>query len=89
MTSALLVLLLLSQAERPATAMPSPLAASMTGGWRYLTRLEITGLALLPDGGVGGVESYAQLTPMLIFHARCSPCHSSLCVSRGARVPGH
>lgn len=66
MTSSLLVLLLLSQAERPATAMPSPLAASTAGGWRYLTRLEVTGLALLPDGGVGGVEGYAQLTPVLV-----------------------
>jgi hypothetical protein len=34
--------------------------------WRYLTRLEVTGLALLPGGDVGGVESYAQVTPMLV-----------------------
>ena len=55
MTSALLVLLL-SQAggaaPPPAEAVTSPLPASPTGGWRYLTRLEATGLALLPDGGV-------------------------------------
>ncbi|WP_239015214.1 hypothetical protein [Archangium violaceum] len=34
--------------------------------WRYLTRLEATGLALLPGDGVGGVVSYAQVTPMLV-----------------------
>jgi len=70
MTSALLVLLVLSQgggADFPsAETVPPPLPASSTGGWRYLTRLEATGLALLSSGGVGGAESYAQLTPMLV-----------------------
>jgi hypothetical protein len=42
----------------------SPPASFST--WRYLSRLEATGLALLPGGGVGGVESYVQLTPMLV-----------------------
>jgi len=65
MTSALLVLLLLSQAggaaPPPAEAVTPPLPASSTGGWCYLTRLEATGLALLPGGGVGTVESYVQV----------------------------
>jgi len=71
MTSTLLVLMLLSQAERPdspsAGALPPPLPASMVGGWHYLARLEATGLALLPSGRMGGVESYAQLAPMLVM----------------------
>jgi hypothetical protein len=66
MTPILRVLLLLSQAERavsPATgARQSPLAASSAGGWHYLTRLEATGLALLPSGEVDSLESHAQLT---------------------------
>ncbi len=70
MISTLLALLLLSQVEgptpSPAGVGPAPLAASRAGGWRYLTRLEATGLALLPNGGRGGVEGYAQLTPMLV-----------------------
>jgi hypothetical protein len=37
-----------------------------SGTWRCLARLEATGLALLPGGGVQGAESYAQLTPMLV-----------------------
>ncbi|WP_395850103.1 hypothetical protein [Cystobacter fuscus] len=71
MTSTLLVLLLFSQAERPddlpAGAMGPPLPPSMAGGWHYLTRLEASGLALLPSGGAAGVDSYAQLTPMLVL----------------------
>jgi hypothetical protein len=66
----LLVLVLLSQAGQAdatsAEAMPLSHPAYSTDGWRYLTRLEATGLALLPSGGVGAVEGYAQLTPMLV-----------------------
>src|SRR5689334_22109498 len=71
MTSTLLVLLFLSQAERPddplAGAMRPPLPPSMSGGWHYLPRLEDSGLALLPSGEAAGVDSYAQLTPMLVL----------------------
>jgi hypothetical protein len=70
MTSTLLVLVLVAQAGQADStsgeAMPPPHPAYSTDGWRYLTRLEATGLALLPSGGVGGVEGYAQLTPMLV-----------------------
>ena len=70
MTSTLLVLVLLSQAEQPAPssagALP-PLAASSVGRWRYLTRLEATGLALLPSSGGDEAEHYAQLTPTLVM----------------------
>ncbi|MFY0583170.1 hypothetical protein ACN28S_60730 [Cystobacter fuscus] len=70
MTSTLLVLLFLSQAERPddplAGAMRPPLPP-MSGGWHYLPRLEDSGLALLPSGEAAGVDSYAQLTPMLVL----------------------
>jgi hypothetical protein len=38
--------------------------ASFHATWRDLTRLEATGLALLPGGDVGAVESYAQVTLM-------------------------
>jgi hypothetical protein len=51
--------------ESPSPDSESPLPAS-SAMWRYLTRLEATGLALLPDGGVDGVESYVQLTPMVV-----------------------
>ena len=71
MTSTLLVLLLLVQAEGadnpPNGAMEPPLSASSAGRLHYLARLEATGLALLPGGGTGGVERYAQLTPMLVL----------------------
>ena len=71
MTSTLLVLLLLAQAEGPdnppAGAMEPPLSASSAGRLHYLARLEATGLALLPGGGTGGVERYVQLTPMLVL----------------------
>jgi hypothetical protein len=71
MTSALLVLLLLSQTQRPdsppAGALPPPLPASVAGGMHYLARLDAAGLALLPGGAGGSVESYAQLTPMLVL----------------------
>ncbi|HEX5752208.1 MAG TPA: hypothetical protein VFZ09_38700 [Archangium sp.] len=71
MTSTLLVLLLLSQAERPedppAGAMKPPLPASLAGGGHSLTRVEDSGLALLPGGGAEGLESYAQRTPMLVL----------------------
>ncbi len=56
MTPTLLVLVLLSQRGQgdatAAEAAPPPHQASSTGGWRCLTRLEATGLALLPGGGV-------------------------------------
>lgn len=71
MTSTLLVLLLLAQAEGPDNppdgAMEPPLSASSSGRLHYLARLEATGLALLPGGGTGGVERYVQLTPMLVL----------------------
>ena len=71
MTSTLLVLLLLSQAEGPddppAGTMGPPLPPSMAGGWHYLTRLDASGLALLPSGEAAGVDSYVQLTPMLVL----------------------
>jgi len=71
MTSTLLVLLLLAQAEGPDNppdgAMEPPLSASSAGRLHYLARLEATGLALLPGGGTGGVERYVQLTPMLVL----------------------
>jgi hypothetical protein len=35
-------------------------------GGRYLTRLESSGLALLPGNGRGEAKRYAQLTPMLV-----------------------
>jgi hypothetical protein len=67
MTSTLLVLLLLSQSERPDNppdgAMAPPLSASSAGRWRYLTRLEVTTLALLPRAGVGAEEGFAQVEP--------------------------
>ena len=70
MTSTLLVLLLLSQAEgpddAPAGAMEPPLSAAPAGQWRYLTRLEATGLALLPRAGAGAEEAFAQMEPTLI-----------------------
>jgi len=68
MTSTLLLLLLLSQTERPdsppAGSLLPPLLTS-SKAWHYLTRMEASGLALLP-GGAGGVERYVQLTPMLV-----------------------
>ena len=71
MTSTLLVLLLLAQAEGPDNppdgAMGPPLSASSAGHLHYLARLEATGFALLPGGGTGGVERYVQLTPMLVL----------------------
>jgi hypothetical protein len=71
MTSTLLVLLLLSQAEGPDNppdmAMEPPLWASSAGRLHYLARMEATGFALLPGGGTGGVERYVQLTPMLVL----------------------
>jgi hypothetical protein len=50
----------------PSPDSESPLPASYAT-WRYLTRLEATGLALLPSGDVGGVESYVQVMPMLVM----------------------
>jgi hypothetical protein len=74
MTSTLLVLLLLSQAERPddppAGAMEPPLPASIAGGWHYLTRLEATGLTLLPRAGAGAEEAFAQVEPTLVLEVR-------------------
>jgi hypothetical protein len=71
MTSTLLVLLLLAQAEGPDNppngAMEPPLSTSSAGRLPYLARLEATGFALLPGGGTSGVERYVQLTPMLVL----------------------
>ena len=67
MTSTLLVLLLLSQAQRPDDPPPGavepPLSASSAGGWHSLTRLEASGLALVPHAGVGAAEGFAQIEP--------------------------
>ncbi|MGZ3461051.1 MAG: hypothetical protein ACXU86_21395, partial [Archangium sp.] len=71
MTPMLLVVLLLSQAERPdnppAGAMELPPPASSARSLHYLARMEATGFALLPAGATGGVERYVQLTPMLVL----------------------
>lgn len=69
MTSTLLVQLLLSHAEWPddPPAGEIPPRPSMAGGWHPLTRLEASGLALLPSGKAAGLESYVQLTPMLVL----------------------
>ncbi|EPX63256.1 hypothetical protein D187_005662 [Cystobacter fuscus DSM 2262] len=71
MTSTLLVLLLLSQAEGPDNppdgAMEPLLPPSSARRLHHLARLEATGFALLPGGGTGGVERYVQLTPMLVL----------------------
>jgi hypothetical protein len=71
MTSTLLVLLLLAQAEGPDNppdgAMEPPLPASSARRLHYLARMEATGFALLLGGGTGGMEHYAQLTPMLVL----------------------
>ncbi|HEX5749695.1 MAG TPA: hypothetical protein VFZ09_25920 [Archangium sp.] len=47
--------------DSPSPDSESPLPAAYAT-WRYLARLEATGLALLPGGDVGGVERYAQVT---------------------------
>ncbi|HYO52818.1 hypothetical protein [Archangium sp.] len=47
--------------------MEPPLPASSARRLHYLARLEATGFALLPGGGTGGVERYAQLNPMLVL----------------------
>ncbi len=70
MTSTLLVLLLLAQTEEPdnppagAMELPPPASARRL---HYLARLEATGFALLPGGGMDGVEHHAQLPPMLVL----------------------
>ncbi|MGZ3457478.1 MAG: hypothetical protein ACXU86_03125 [Archangium sp.] len=51
--------------EPPAPDSEAPSPGSFST-WRCLTRLEASGLALLPSSGGGGVERYAQLTPMLV-----------------------
>ncbi len=71
MTSTLLLLLLLSQEEGPdnppAGATEPPLSASPAGKWRYLARMEASGLALLPRAGAGAEEAFAQVEPTLIL----------------------
>jgi hypothetical protein len=65
MTPTLLVLSLLSQTEAPPVAEGAAASTrSSFARWHYMTRLETTGLALAPGGGVGR-EDYAQLTPTL------------------------
>ena len=76
-----------TESPAPKEATPSPTPAARR--WYYLTRMEATTLALLPRAGVGSEEGFVQVEPTLIFHARCSPRHSSLCVGRGARVRRH
>ncbi|HEX5745628.1 MAG TPA: hypothetical protein VFZ09_05250 [Archangium sp.] len=75
MTPTLLVLLLPSQAERPddppAGAMKPPLPASLAGRWHYLTRVEASGLVLLPGGGAEGPGPGAFASVNLgVDHAR-------------------
>jgi hypothetical protein len=73
MTSTLLVLLLLSQADGPGTpsagALEPPLPASLVGGWHHVARLEVTTLALLPRTGAGADEGFAQVEPTLLLDA--------------------
>ncbi len=70
MTSTLLVLLL-SQAQRPdsptAGALPAPRPASMAGGGHSLARVDAMGLAFLPGSAEGNIENYVQLTPMRVL----------------------
>ncbi|MGZ3458304.1 MAG: hypothetical protein ACXU86_07305 [Archangium sp.] len=47
--------------------MELPLPSSSARRLHYLARLETTGFVLLPGGGTGGVERYAQLPPMLVL----------------------
>ncbi|QRK13924.1 hypothetical protein JQX13_34215 [Archangium violaceum] len=46
--------------------MEPPLSASSAGRWRYLARLEVTTLALLPRAGVSE-EGFAQVEPTLLL----------------------
>jgi hypothetical protein len=77
MTPALALLLVLAQAEGvevpPEGASPPleavlpvdtpPTAAREPGRWNTLIRMETSALVLLPRGGAGGEEGFAQLTP--------------------------
>ncbi|MFE8605389.1 hypothetical protein [Archangium violaceum] len=71
MTSTLLVVLMLSQADGPTPppvgAVEPPRPASLPARWSYLTRLEVTTLALLPRAGVGTQEGFVQVEPTLIL----------------------
>ncbi|HEX5748129.1 MAG TPA: hypothetical protein VFZ09_17955 [Archangium sp.] len=71
MTSTLLVVLMLSQADGPPPppvgAVEPPRPASPPARWSYLTRLEVTTLALLPRAGVGVQEGFVQVEPTLIL----------------------
>ncbi len=65
MTPALLLLLLLAQAEGP-DAIPDAPAPASAVRWQYLTRGEATALALLPRGGLGTWEGFVQVEPTLV-----------------------
>ena len=73
MIPTLLLVLLLAQTEGTDAPSPgslpdaTPSPVSSFGGWRYLTRVEIAALALLPRGGTGEREVFAQVEPTLIF----------------------
>lgn len=71
MTPALLVVLLLSQVEAPddppAEALEPRVWDSPAERWRYLARLDASGLALLPRREVGAEEGFLQVEPTLIL----------------------
>lgn len=71
MSPTLLVVLLLAQAEAtdnpPAGALEPSESASPAERWRYLARLEASGLALLPQAGVGVEEDFVQVEPTLVL----------------------
>ncbi|WP_224362069.1 hypothetical protein [Hyalangium versicolor] len=79
MTHALAILLLLAQAEGVEVALEgasspiesvlpvdTPPAPREPGRWHALARLEASTLMLLPRGGAGGEEGWAQLTPTVV-----------------------
>ncbi len=73
MPSTLLVLQDLTQTEGPGNpgkrAMERPLPSSSARRLPPAELLDVTGFALLPGGGMGSVERYAQLTLMLLLAA--------------------
>ncbi len=66
MTPALLLLLLLAQAEGPDAPSQAAPARGSAARWHYLTRGEATTLALLPRGGIEMREGFVQVEPTLV-----------------------
>lgn len=56
-----------SEPHSPEEEAPSSATASPSRGWRYLTRLEATTLALLPRADAGGDDGFIQVEPTLII----------------------